>query len=169
MTQLKRCCTLLDALAPTWWSADAMAKLGKRALNEANKPPVANATRTQQARHSEQAPHETEPRETSVNQVDAGWVHENPQINTIVQRKTTGRNVTGAVAPADDRMLGPAPSNLSGSNGDNSTAEETAIDFNDPLPFDTTFDGIDQLLGDYLDPNLPTNFGDPLFVDDFCL
>ena len=29
------------------------------------------------------------------------------------------------------------------------------------------FDGIDQLLGNYLDLNLRTDFGDPLFADDF--
>lgn len=162
--QLKCCCALLDALTPTWWSAGAMAKLGRRALNEANKPPAVNRTRTQQAQYPQQAAHETDSRETIANHGDAGLLHMNSQINTIAQENINDSNGASAATLTDDRILGLGPCGPSGSNADESNlAGGFVLDFNDP------FDGIDQLLGNYLDLNLRTNFGDPLFAEDFSL
>ena len=160
--QLKCCCTLLDALASTWWSAGAMAKLGRRALNEANKPPAVNRTRTHQAQYSRQAAHETDSREAISNHEDTGWLHMNPQNNIIVQGDINDSNDASAATVTDGRVQGHGPCGPSESNGDESSlAGGFALAFND------SFDCIDQLLGNYLDLNLRTNFGDPLFADDF--
>lgn len=162
--QLKCCCTLLDALASTWWSAGAMAKLGRRALNEANKPPIVNRTRIQQAQYPRQASRGTDSRETTSNHEDAGWLHMNPQNDIIAQGNMNDGNDASAATGTDSCVQRHGPCEPSKSNGDESSlAEEFALEFDDP------FDGMDQLLGNYLDLNLPTDYGDPLFADDFSL
>ena len=139
-----------------------MAKLGRRALSEANKPPAVNRTRTQHAQYPRQAAHETDSTATIFHHGDAGWLHVNPQNNTIVQGNINDNNDASAGIVTDGRTQGLAPCGPSESNGNESSLTGGfALDFNDP------FDGIDQLLGNYLDLNLRTNFGDPLFADDF--
>lgn len=160
--QLKRCCTLLDDLASTWWSAGAMAKLGRRALKEANRPAAVNRTRPQQVQYPRQAAHETDSIGTISKHGDAGWLHMNPQNNIIVQGSINDSNDASAATVTDGRVQGLGPCGPPESKSDESSlAGGFALDFNDP------FDGIDQLLGNYLDLNFRTNFGDPLFTDDF--
>jgi hypothetical protein len=169
MARLKQCCRLLDALADTWWSADAMAKLGRRALNEANKPPVNPKSKRERAQcigRPRQSSHEVGSRETSVSQPEAV---ENLQTSTVIERNQNDRIPQNLVSEHGNMITGPQPGGNSGSNGDVDMTGVFAPGFNNPMAFDTSFDGIDQLLGDYLDLNLPTNFGDPLFVDDFYL
>lgn len=139
-----------------------MAKLGRRALTEASKAPgIPRNNNLRLLRHGSNTL-EIQGRNAGGTEYIAS--HEHAQSIGISDR-------------GDGHDIGLTPESLTmqENTSDITSGHDIAAggfiqdNFNIPMDFYTSFDGIDQVLGDYLDLNLPTNFGDPLFIDDFYL
>lgn len=136
---LETCCSLLEDLSPQWYSAEAMARLGRKALQQIDCDHQRHPGSDRLPPHSVggTAPTASE----SVAPVDTNEV--SPQGET-------------RVLPSVAR-LAPDPDNPMG--GSLASMEE----------FDSTLHGfadIDTLFGEFLDLSLPTNFWDPIFAED---
>ncbi|KAL4889721.1 hypothetical protein BDV59DRAFT_186052 [Aspergillus ambiguus] len=144
---LEACCTLLENLGVYWYSAEAMARLGRKALHQIEevKPGSGRhgAEFGQQPTSSEQLP-----------MIDS-TLPVNAAPNTQASRRTD-----------DQRPFGNAPSTTASMETPPMPASltpQTATGF-PPSEMDG-FADIDMLFGDFLDLSLPTNFWDPVFYN----
>lgn len=120
---LQACCSLLENISPYWYSAEAMARLGQKALYQVQGQPTQPRTETR-----------------------VGGVLEADHI-----------------APHEDYI----PAKRQRSNSNLVPPPDMALDAL-PAP-DLHMDGfadIDTLFGEFLDISLPTNFWDPIFMEE---
>lgn len=122
---LQACCSLLENISPYWYSAEAMARLGQKALHQVQGQPTQSRT------------------ESRIDGVsEAGSDHVAPHEDYIPAKRP--RSNSKLVSPPDMAL--------------------------DALPApDLHMDGfadIDTLFGEFLDISLPTNFWDPIFMEE---
>ncbi|PKY02912.1 hypothetical protein P168DRAFT_238759 [Aspergillus campestris IBT 28561] len=138
------CCSLLETLGICWYSAEAMARLGRKALHQIGWMKLQPQNRHQclESRHSlpDTSPtHPGDPEEPAMALPSPPYknsyhhIEEGPSLSTTVQ----------AVSPRE-------PSDWQGDPQEN--------------PEPNGFADIDMFFGDFLDLSLPTNFWDPVFL-----
>lgn len=135
---LEACCTLLEDLSPQWYSAEAMARLGQKAL--------------QQIDHEHQRHPGSEfliPQATTSTDLAASMPSEVSHAKEETTLGTTGVDSTRPpmASALEVRMDSPLLS---------SELDTTLHGFAD----------IDTLFGEFLDLSLPTNFWDPIFAEE---
>jgi hypothetical protein len=134
---LEACCSLLENLSTYWYSAEAMARLGQKALHQIQGQPQTSGDRP------------SRPRNEPPKQVDSA-----SELETIHD------------APHDDSF--PAKRHCTDSHGVVPPPEIPLDTLPAPLDLDMQdgFADIDTLFGDFLDISLPTNFWDPIFMEE---
>lgn len=138
---LEACCSLLEDLNPQWYSAEAMARLGRKALHqidyEHQRHPASGLSVSQ--------PTTGEARAGSIaTEISNGNVNEGPSHRGTETESVMAPMGSGPELPME------SPSAAMGA-------------------LDTSMNGfadIDTLFGDFLDLSLPTNFWDPIFADE---
>ncbi|KAJ5585365.1 uncharacterized protein N7459_005165 [Penicillium hispanicum] len=142
---LETCCSLLDDLSPHWYSAEAMARLGHKALqqidSEHQRPPAPEGSSVQPS--TSIASTGPEPREVP---------HTNHQPHQTVPTQDTDTN-----SDSDMSLMAPIPEMAVGSPLSSMNDLESAMH---------GVSDIDTLFGDFLDLSLPTNFWDPIFAEE---
>ncbi|KAH6679016.1 hypothetical protein B0J14DRAFT_289234 [Halenospora varia] len=140
--EFEQCCGALAALKSTWWSAEIMAGLSQRVLQEVNKVRDPSNLRIRSRRQSfgnarnEKYPLATGPPQVAQNSATS-HLHPallNPNSNAETSDHQTGYQPSEANQPSLD------------------------VEFFDVAQ--TCFDDIDNIFGDYLDPNFPVNYED---------
>lgn len=132
---LEACCSLLEDLSPQWYSAEAMARLGRKAL--------------QQIEHE----HQQQASEHTLIQPAVGTASTNSGPAGLVNANTNERPTHG------DAMIPSATLDANISIDDSHpSANELETTMN-------SFADIDTLFGEFLDLSLPTNFWDPIFAE----
>ncbi|KAJ5102851.1 transcriptional regulator family: Fungal Specific TF [Penicillium argentinense] len=144
---LEACCTLLENLSLSWYSAEAMARLGRKALHQVDHehhpqpadvphaPPIVRA-----------GPAEAEPAAFSTNTHD------------VVPAPRPIEMDSGMPFAAPVPLIGPETSSMA-----NPLPSVHDHDLDAPTH---GFADIDTLFGEFLDLSLPTNFWDPVFAED---
>lgn len=134
---LEACCALLEDLSPQWYSAEAMARLGQKALHQID---------YENQRNPASEPSVSQP--TASMAAIGSVATEYPNAN---QGPTHGGNeVDSAMVPMGSASELPMGSPLAAMS-----------------ELDTSMQGfadIDTLFGEFLDLSLPTNFWDPIFA-----
>ena len=147
---LEACRSVLETLSPYWYSAEAMARLGQKALHQIQGKPQSSRTNPIRPQHVAEASH----KEASTD----GPVSEGPEtMNPALQgnnsprakRQRNNSHGIAAVSPA----LEPAMDVLQPPVGDLDTSIQDG------------FADIDTLFGEFLDISLPTHFWDPIFME----
>jgi hypothetical protein len=132
---LEACCSLLENLSPYWYSAEAMARLGQKALHQIQgQPQVSRDPPSQRNKPPKQ--------DNSASQLET--IHVAPH-DTSVPAKRQRNNSHEMESPPNiclDTL--PAPLDLDIQDG---------------------FADIDTMFGEFLDISLPTNFWDPIFME----
>lgn len=133
---LEACCFLLEGLSSQWYSAEAMARLGRKALQHIDYEHQRHPGSERSLPHSASgaAPTASVP----VELVDAN--EESTQGET---------DVVPSVAPDPDNPMGGSLASME--------------DFDTTLH---GFADIDTLFGEFFDLSLPTNFWDPIFAEE---
>ncbi|KAF4765606.1 hypothetical protein HAV15_003836 [Penicillium sp. str.  len=143
---LEACRSVLENLSPYWYSAEAMARLGQKALRQIQGKPQSSRTTPLLAESS----HHPVNTDSSVSK-GLEMINSAPQGNDPPRAKRQRNNSDGIAA------VSPAP--------------EIAMDVLQPPvdDLDTSmqdgFTDIDTLFGDFLDISLPTHFWDPIFME----
>jgi len=142
---LEACCTLLEGLGTYWYSAEAMARLGRKALHhiEGLKPETRG--------HGFESEKQTSAGRVSDTAVSASapgmaWPSYH-QPNDLASDEVAPREDLATTSAQDLSALGSLDPSVGGPD----------------LPGDDSFADIDMLFGDFLDLSLPTNFWDPVF------
>lgn len=137
---LEACCSLLEDLSPQWYSAEAMARLGRKALHQID---------YEHQRHP--APEISVSRPTTGVALAGSMATELPNTNNGPSHgETEAESVVGPVGP-----VGSAP---------DVPIENPLVAMSE---LDTSMNGfadIDTLFGEFLDLSLPTNYWDPIFA-----
>lgn len=134
---LEACCSLLEDLSSQWYSAEAMARLGRKALQQIDH---------EHQRHSgDRSP----PRSTNNGPVPTASESGAPSSANEGPTTLGETGVLPSVAPDPDNPIGGSLASLE--------------DFDPTLH---GFADIDTLFGEFLDLSLPTNFWDPIFAED---
>ncbi|KAF7155027.1 hypothetical protein CNMCM5623_005235 [Aspergillus felis] len=137
---LQACCSLLESMGIYWYSAEAMARLGRRALREIDvaKPGLQRS------------------QEQGVRQLmDPGSI---PSVSDAVTTASTAQLAADDYSPGVSGCV-PAPvAPLEGPT--DSPTELHRVEENRQ----SALEDIDVLFGDFLDLSLPTNFWDPVFL-----
>ncbi|PLN76515.1 hypothetical protein BDW42DRAFT_188609 [Aspergillus taichungensis] len=138
------CCSLLEALGICWYSAEAMARLGRKALHQIGWMKLRPHTRHQcpDSRHSlpNKSPTHLEDREEPAMALPSP-PHKNS--NRHIEEGLPLSTTVQAVSPREPSDWQGDPQENAESNG---------------------FADIDMFFGDFLDLSLPTNFWDPVFL-----
>jgi hypothetical protein len=137
---LEACCTLLEELGVSWYSAEAMARLGRKALHqieELNPGHHAHNQEPKQALRPGNWPSKTANAENAENAALSlslpSYQGDDHSLNSLSTTQEHSRH--RPLEPPGDGVLG-------------------------------GFADIDTLFGDFLDLSLPTNFWDPVFFPD---
>jgi hypothetical protein len=136
---LEACCSLLEDLSPQWHSAEAMARLGRKALHQVD---------YEHQRHPALEISVSRPT-TGVALADSTATDLPNADNSPSYGETEAEPVVGPVGSAPDVSI------------ENPLAAMSELD--------TSMNGfadIDTLFGEFLDLSLPTNFWDPIFADE---
>lgn len=146
---LEACCSLLEGMSELWYSAEAMARLGRKALNQMDgyKRPQQQQQQLPVVREQPEQPEPENLRSLRTNTNDIP-----PSSGTI------GLGSEIPVLPPDASSEGLAMTL------DNSIP--TSVQDLDPQVPMEGFADIDMLFGEFLDLSLPTNFWDPVFGED---
>ncbi|KAJ5951801.1 uncharacterized protein N7479_010214 [Penicillium vulpinum] len=147
---LEACRSVLDNLSPYWYSAEAMARLGQKALYQIQGKPQSSRT------NPTSLPYVAEPSQKQVNadsSVAEGLeiVDSAPQGNDAPRAKRQRNNGHGIAAMSPVPEL--ATNIIQPPVGDPDTSIQDG------------FTDIDTLFGEFLDISLPTNFWDPIFIE----
>jgi hypothetical protein len=148
---LEACRSLLENLSPYWYSAEAMARLGQRALDQFQGQ--LQSSRTDLVRPQR---HVEEP------------AHKRPGLDNSMSKRLE----TIQFAPDNDLRRAKRQRNSSHGMANVSTTADVAIEtLQSPVgDMDAhVHDGladIDTLFGEFLDISLPTNFWDPIFMEE---
>ncbi|KAJ5757833.1 uncharacterized protein N7511_006527 [Penicillium nucicola] len=147
---LEACCSLLENLSPYWYSAEAMGRLGHKALHQIEGHPQPSTRDTMHQRQLESARKPI----TDVTTVEQGLEPMKFMPGSVEHNQARAHQPTYDL-PVDP----PVP--------------ETSIDTLQPrlseLDASSMQDGfadIDMLFGEFLDLSLPTNFWDPIFMEE---
>lgn len=130
---LEACCSLLEDLSPQWYSAEAMARLGRKALQQID---FEHQRRPGSERWLPHLSGGTGP--------TASVPVELADVNQEATQEET--DVVPSVVPDPDN---PMDGSLESMEGFDTTLH--------------SFSDIDTLFGEFLDLSLPTNFWDPIF------
>ncbi|CAI7601642.1 unnamed protein product [Penicillium discolor] len=147
---LEACRSVLENLSPYWYSAEAMARLGQKALRQIQGKPQSSRTNHTGSSLLAESSHNPVNTDSSVSK-GLETINSAPQGNDPPRAKRQ-RNNSDGIAP-----VSPAP--------------EIAMDVLQPPvnDLDTSmqdgFTDIDTLFGDFLDISLPTHFWDPIFIE----
>ncbi|KAH8684215.1 hypothetical protein BGZ60DRAFT_366071 [Tricladium varicosporioides] len=140
--EFKQCCRALGALKSTWWSAEIMAGLSQRVLQEVNK--VRDPSNLRIRPHGQ----------------SFGNTRNEKYPSTLDSSQISEGSATSHIHPV------PLNPNLPTGTSNHQTGFQTS-ETNQPLLevefFDVTqtcFDDMDNIFGDYLDPNFPVNYED---------
>jgi hypothetical protein len=137
---LEACCSLLEGIGIYWYTAEAMARLGRRALREIDvaKPGLqrSQGQGVRQLMDSESIPSAS---------------------NALTTASTTQR---AADSPG---VSGYVPADVAPREGPTDSSAELQRDEENR---EGALEDIDMLFGDFLDLSLPTNFWDPVFLAD---
>ncbi|KIV90534.1 hypothetical protein PV10_07827 [Exophiala mesophila] len=176
-------CETLEKLSTYWWTADALARLGRKALKSLQQPGVQKHAigSIANALEAETSPCKFGPFEQKIKQVVPQATVKSRQVNgnalhVLSHAAATHSNPTGAT---------PRPSPLSSSVSTLSTRPEMptppavrmvlASSSNKPFPTDggpldmsvyDNFNNLDNLFDGFFDLSMPTIFQDPLFDGD---
>lgn len=135
-------CTVLEDLSPHWYSAEAMARLGRKALQQVEhehpRQPVPRASLAQSRPNTNTAP----------SGVRASG-HSNIEGNVAQSTSDVDTEMPLAASQPEVPMDGDLPS-------------VQVQDLESTMP---GFADIDTLFGEFLDLSLPTNFWDPIFAE----
>ncbi|KAL4939641.1 hypothetical protein BDV06DRAFT_33219 [Aspergillus oleicola] len=147
---LESCCDLLQSLGTYWYSAEAMARLGRKALCQIDGANTRNNTSYQDPQPS-----------AAVDSNDA-------RVNSNALRSTNaGASVASIsiLSHSSDALRTPNdnPPTLVAREQPVITPIDENQDVEQNLPTSDGFADIDMLFDDFLDPSLPTNFWDPVF------
>lgn len=146
-SSLQDCCSLLEGLAVYWYSAEAMARLGRKALQ-----------------HMEEVRPDTRGR--SEKQISPG------RASSVTTNPVVSAPAPTVPRPSNLQSHGWNPSNEEASRDNSSTCptqDPPTLGSWEPHAGETealendSFADIDMLFGDFLDLSLPTNFWDPVF------
>ncbi|KAJ5177499.1 transcriptional regulator family: Fungal Specific TF [Penicillium coprophilum] len=147
---LEACRSVLENLSPYWYSAEAMARLGQKALHQIQGKPQSSRTNPMGPQHVAEPSHEQVKADNSVpegpepiNSVSQG--NDSPRAK---RQRNDGFGIA-TVSPTPEIAMGA----LQPSVGDLDTSIQEG------------FADIDTLFGEFLDISLPTNFWDPIFMD----
>lgn len=140
---LEACCSLLEDLSPQWYSAEAMARLGRKALHQVgHEHPRQHAEPPQPPPSTVRAaPAEPEPPALPTN---TSAVVSAPETIDV----ESGIPYAAPEGPSEMPLGSPLPS---------------VHDLDAPMD---GFADIDMLFGEFLDLSLPTNFWDPVFAEE---
>ncbi|KAJ5442390.1 Uracil-DNA glycosylase [Penicillium cf. griseofulvum] len=144
---LEACRSVLENLSPYWYSAEAMARLGQKALHQIQSKP--------------QSSHHMSPRHV----VESSHIQVNPE-SSLSERVETINSPQG-----NDSLRAKRQRNNSHGIAAVSPAPEIAIDALQPpvdsldISMEDGLADIDTLFGEFLDISLPTNFWDPVFIE----
>ncbi|GKZ33240.1 hypothetical protein AbraIFM66950_003036 [Aspergillus brasiliensis] len=138
-TSLEACCTLLEGLGDFWYSAEATARLGRKALHQIDEVELGHH---QHGRAASPA--------TPATQNPRAFLSPPPDSSFDPAQGTLSNIRSGAPSSALGQELPPRPL----------CSQEISA----PDPDHDSFTDIDTLFGDFLDLSLPTNFWDPLFM-----
>ncbi|KAF7517556.1 hypothetical protein PCG10_001134 [Penicillium crustosum] len=150
---LEACRSVLENLSPYWYSAEAMARLGQKALRQIQGNPQSsqtNHTGSPLLQEVAESSHKPVITDSSVSK-RLESINPAPQGNDPPRAKRQRNNSDGiaAVSPAPEitmDVLQPPVDDLDTSMQDG-------------------FTDIDTLFGDFLDISLPTHFWDPIFME----
>jgi len=176
---LEACCSLLEKMSPQWYSAEAMARLGRRALHQIehgeHQPQPQSQSQSQsqsqnQHHHSRQPAELSQPQTTSRVAPDLGPVPSSfalpANTNAASFAPETINLESGMPSAAPGPELEPEPETVAEAEA------EAQISLDESLPIHA-FEGpthgfadIDMLFGEFLDLSLPTNFWDPVFAEE---
>ncbi|RHZ49899.1 transcription factor domain-containing protein [Aspergillus thermomutatus] len=137
---LEACCSLLEGMGIYWYSAEAMARLGRRALRELD---GAKSRWHRSQGQGVRQPMDSESIPSASNALT-------PASTTQLAADNYSPRVSGYVPAAVAPQEGPTDSSR-----ESQRAEESRQD---------ALEDIDVLFGDFLDLSLPTNFWDPVFL-----
>ncbi|GKZ23023.1 hypothetical protein AbraIFM66951_008954 [Aspergillus brasiliensis] len=138
-TSLEACCTLLEELGEFWYSAEATARLGRKALHQIDEVELGHH---QHGRAASPA--------TPATQNPRAFLSPPPDSSFDPAQGTLSNIRSGAPSSALGQELPPRPL----------CSQEISA----PDPDHDSFTDMDTLFGDFLDLSLPTNFWDPLFM-----
>ncbi|GLA30458.1 fungal-specific transcription factor [Aspergillus phoenicis ATCC 13157] len=138
-TSLEACCTLLEELGGFWYSAEATARLGRKALRQIDEAELGHH---QHGRAASPA--------TPTTQNPRAFLSPPPDSSLDPAQGTLSNVRSGVTSTALGQELPPRPL--------------YSQDISAPDPDHDNFTDIDTLFGDFLDLSLPTNFWDPLFM-----
>ncbi|KAJ5496380.1 transcriptional regulator family: Fungal Specific TF [Penicillium fimorum] len=147
---LEACRSVLENLSPYWYSAEAMARLGQKALDQIQGKSQSSGANPMGPQHVAEPLHKQVNADSSVSE-GLEMTNSVPQDNDSPRAKRQRNNSYGIAT------VSPAP--------------EIAMEvFQPPVgDMDTSvqdgFEDIDTLFGEFLDISLPTNFWDPIFMD----
>lgn len=163
---LEACCSLLEKMSSQWYSAEAMARLGRRALHQiehGENPPQSE---------SQNPPDLSQPQTTSRVAPDLGPV----PSSFALPANTNASTFAPETINLESGMPSAAPGSGPGPEPEPEAATEAEagaqISLDESLPMHD-FEGpthgfadIDMLFGEFLDLSLPTNFWDPVFAEE---
>lgn len=139
---LEACCSQLEDIGNRWYSAEAMARLGRKALHQSQEVRPEHPQRSRDLKSQEAC--QTAPAAPKGPERSASCVSLSPHDGACRAVDTPPIASIPAVGPGDP--LGPTGGVQSMDSGG--------------------FADIDMLFGDFLDLSLPTNFWDPVFLSD---
>lgn len=152
-TSLEACCTLLEGLGVYWYSAEAMARLGRKALHqiEGVKPEKhGHGFKSERQTSSSGAPIATS--STVSASASAAPLPSYHQVTECGYSSNSGEAALEDLPTAAPTPDAPAMGSL-----------EPYVTNGTDVMGDGSFADTDMLFGDFLDLSLPTNFWDPVF------
>lgn len=159
---LEACCFLLEKMSPQWYSAEAMARLGRKALHqmdlspEQRRPQPAEAPLPRPTVPAAPAQPELEPEPPEL------ALPTNTNADALALAPGTIDLVSGMPTSAAPEFEGPGPLKTP---LESAGALPSAQDLDVEAPTHG-FADIDMLFGEFLDLSLPTNFWDPVFAEE---
>lgn len=168
-TSLEACCVLLEGMGGEWFSAEAMARLGRRALGQIG------GEREHDTEHghgherrgipeSESSPGLVGDSSAAVVDGSSGSLEAGHNSTVPMISEVEGRMESSSRAPVEmgstlaSVPVPPVPTSVE--------SEATGMGDLDSSTMMHGFADIDTLFGEFLDISLPTNFWDPIFVED---
>lgn len=156
---LEACCSLLERLGKTWCSAEAMARLGRRALRQ-----IENAAREHGRSARDSRPESPSPLNESPQSPASMALHVPVEAMRASKSSTANSLRQPAYAGVPPTITKAAPEATAAAD---LMPEDEGFHLGDVGTLDPgMFADIDTLFGDFMDLSLPTNFWDPIFCND---
>lgn len=159
---LVACCSLLEKISLQWYSAEAMARLGRRALYQIEHGEHQNQQQQQQSR---QVAEVSLPQTTTTSRVV-------PELGPFTLPGHTNATTFAPEAINLESGMPSAAPGIGEAEADADAQTEAQISLDESIPIQDFegsthgFTDIDMLFGEFLDLSLPTNFWDPVFAEE---